>query len=442
MPTAEERLVAVLDAFGATIWDNEIVAACPICQPDEAEISKYRMAINCGSKYLAVCFCRKCGNNDYENRYKEWWFDVASHYNLSPDCLVTESEAESRRIWASLDITKGKKKKQPAATIDKLDTVYNDLLHRLTLSEKHQNWLQKRGVDPNWAMLAGYRSTEEVESKGQFQFVDLTKAKFKSLLDSYSYLEKVPGFSRIGSPKPKIGLRSDSILIPSRNPQGKIQAIKQRIIDGKGARMRWLASAGENAPAVVNSPHYPLKVGSKKHPELWITEGERKADCHYLLTEKPTVGISGTGCYKQITTILDNCLQSGGKVVLAFDKDAAGVVATSKVADIVSGVGVPVEIADWTEAKGIDDAVVKEREVVTRKFTSSVNSCNNNKSLPAPTLKLYLKTEEEVVSWLKSNGPTIRSAVPAAMGVVAKLLNRQRIKFQYTDKGQILFIKD
>ena len=438
---AEDKLQRLLSTIGASVWEGDIVASCPVCQSDEEEVDKFKMVILPGSKSrVAVCFCRRCCNSEYQFERKKWWNKVVAFYAFTEeDFAATKEEAEE--AWKNIHLNHYSDKVAPAA-IETLDAVYTDLLQLLSLSDYHKKWLQKRGVDPEWAFANGYRSTEGVRVSGKFEWADLKSSRLLPLWKKYrEKLKLVPGFSDISdihSDRGKIGLRKDALLTPSRDYSGRIQAVKQRMTDGKGSRMRWLASFGSGTAAVVNAPHWPVGVGNQQWQELWITEGERKADCHWLLTKKATVGVTGVGCWRQLEQIVTRGLGSGGTVVVAFDQDAAGEATATKVTDWLQKRKIGCLRASWSEKKGIDDALVAGIEISTKSTVAAVSEANSPPPHTLPLCKVLLSEESAVLDWLSANGPALRDSVPAKMGVVAKLINRKRVRCSYCKEGQIL----
>jgi len=353
---------------------------------------------------------------------------------MNANVFTTPLGENARRVWTNLQIEKRPlKRKVPPASADILHKVYGDLLHCLPLHDEHLLWLEKRGIDRNWALTHGYRSTVDIVRVGKYEFAELDSDRFRPLLKHKQVLWGCPGFSDIDNGR--IGLRSQAILIPCRDRYGRIQAIKQRLLDGKGPRMRWLASSGKVVPAVVNKPHYPVGVGyPNKWQELWITEGERKADCNWINTGNPTIGVTGTGCWRHTIDTLAGSLVTNGTIVLAFDKDDAGVAASNKVVAELRDKQVIIKVANWSGEKGIDDAVVKGKEITTDIVTVE------KQSPPHTQMLQKLRDESSVLDWLMTVGPIARDKVPTNPAIMTRLINSKKIRYGYKDGTQVVFI--
>lgn len=444
MQSTSELLLDNMLKMGAVCREGEIVAPCPVCQEMETNEAKFKLAINCGDKYLAVCFCRHCCHQSYSGNRKEWWFKVCDFYGFDGNVFLTPYGEDSRRVWASLDLNrKSTKRKVPPAPIDVRHRVYSDLLHYLTLTTEHQDWLSKRGIDRNWAVTAGYRSTVEGVSKGSFQYC-LLEDQFSELLSKHKKdLHGCPGFFDIDD-KPKVGLRYPAVLIPCRDRYGRIQAIKQRLLDGKGPRMRWLASSGKVVPAVVNKPHYPKGVGfPNSWNTLWVTEGERKADCNWI-NGNPTIGVTGTGCWLSAIEAVATSITPNATIVLAFDKDTAGIVTTAKLVEEfkVRKLNIKeVQVADWSSEKGIDDAISKGLTITIRTVLTKEGMEAKEKQAPPHKQQPHkLQDEESVIDWLLTAGPTDRNKIPTTLSIMSKLLNTKKVRFCYKEGSQVIFV--
>ncbi|MDZ4683817.1 MAG: DUF3854 domain-containing protein, partial [Planctomycetaceae bacterium] len=231
--------------------------------------------------------------------------------------------------------------------------VYSALLAELPLFGYHNDALKARGLSGEQMALRKYRSVKAGVSRGIFA----------RLLEKFgTKLMQVPGFiRRDGRYGPFLTLACrDCILIPVRDEQGRIVALKYRQdkVSGKQPRYAYLSSKKNGGPGPGSPPHVPVGV-AWPIPRARVTEGELKGDVATCLSPLPTIAIGGVASWRGVLSVLHAL---GVKtVVVAFDADAA---TNATVADnlcrMVAGLrkeGFVVEVETWPaeQGKGIDD---------------------------------------------------------------------------------------
>ena len=159
-------------------------------------------------------------------------------------------------------------------------------------------------------------------------------------------------------PKPLFQLAEIRILIPVRDREGRIVACQVRPDDGGRGKYLWLSSSGKPGGASSGAPcHYAKANGS----QLWITEGLLKADFVAARLGQPCLGVAGVANWRSAMPLLVDIQE----VILAFDEDQPGraceavEASTRAFAQVLTERGVKVLKAtwDWSQAKGIDDAL-------------------------------------------------------------------------------------
>jgi len=169
----------------------------------------------------------------------------------------------------------------------------------------------------------------------------------------------VPGFiTRPGDRGPYRTLAGPAgLLIPVRDPQGRIVALKIRRDEaGAGNRYCYLSSKRYGGPGPGAPVHCPLGVTAAETVRL--TEGELKADIATVLSGVPTIAAPGVTQWRPAVAVLQ---QLGAKTVqLAYDTDAARQpqVAAALLAcgRGLTAAGCVVTVERWAaDYKGIDD---------------------------------------------------------------------------------------
>lgn len=405
-----------LDRLGAVRCGSSVTAPCPLCQPEPVPIEKHHLSITCGQSVPFVFFCHKCQipkphsqeERDHNRTVSKQILEAAG---CDTDlCFQRMDAGEIRRLWSQVAlgsvVLEEDQERQPDRV---LSVAYNELLDSLHLSEKHSKWLAKRGMDPHYCYSIGYR-TAEGECDSEREWVG------------------VPGC--VGGK----WLLRPSLLIPCRNREGLICAIKQRVTDGGKARMRLLSHRGIRARQLV---HWPLNWSDYNTNQLWITEGERKAD--YLCSDGlVAVGLPGCGSWQRVVPLTEQW----ESVVLALDADEAGRKTTDQLGRLLKVSGKQVQVAKWDSGKGADDALAAGEELRLEDFAAQQDGEADKKPAQPPT-KGSLRygqplSDHQIVEYLRQFGPQPMHLVKAYPQTVVALLKEGRLSSRLTKEGRIL----
>jgi hypothetical protein len=195
----------------------------------------------------------------------------------------------------------------PAARPEKADAelchrAYQSLLEQLNLSDDHRQDLRRRGLSDAEIDRRGYRTLRN-NKRGQ-----AAKAVHEQLGDA---VLGVPGFVR---GEYGVTLQGDAtgLLVPVRDAQGRIQALKiRRATEPKYVYL----TGGEQGPSPGSPVHIPL--GTAPAAVVRVTEGELKADVCTALDDTPTIGVPGVTQWQGAIPVLKDL--GARTVVLAFD---------------------------------------------------------------------------------------------------------------------------
>ena len=224
------------------------------------------------------------------------------------------------------------------ASVEGRDAAYQALIAKERLSPSHRAALLRRGF-----------SLQEIDA-GQY------RTHFPGRAPEGIEPEAVPGFYRVGDTWLTSG--PPGLLIPVRDREGRIVACQVRPDDGDRGKYLWLSSSGKPGGASSGAPcHFAAANGS----QLWITEGPLKADLVTARLGQPCLGIAGVSNWHSAMSLLGDVQD----VILAFDEDQPGrareavEVSATAFAEALAERGVKVLGAtwDWSQAKGIDDAL-------------------------------------------------------------------------------------
>ncbi len=245
------------------------------------------------------------------------------------------------------------------ADLTRCDQTYRELLRLLLLSERHHAELQARGMSNDEIGHRGYRSLPAI---GRDSLCRL-------LRDRGCELDGVPGFYQRGVAWTLTG--AQGLLIPVRNHQQRIEACKIRLNeDSDGRRYIWLSSCGKPSGASSGAPvHVAQPLGSPQDPRIWITEGPLKADIAAARLNAEVLGLPGVASWREGLHMALELRPNKGVLVVAFDMDFKINPYVARYRDdliLAAGRdGWDVQVAEWNEAKGIDDALVKGKEIKT-----------------------------------------------------------------------------
>jgi hypothetical protein len=191
------------------------------------------------------------------------------------------------------------------ANIELCDEAYGLLLKQLPLADEHREDLRRRGLTDAEIEYRGYRSIRNV-NRGS-----AARAVYDQIGER---LIEVPGFVT-GAFGMTIHGDATGLIIPVRDLQGRIQAIKIR---GSGEPKYLYVTSDADGPSSGSPVHVPLGVTSPAEL-VRVTEGELKADVCVALDGTPTIGVPGVTQWKSALPVLH---ELGAKtVVLAFDAD-------------------------------------------------------------------------------------------------------------------------
>lgn len=203
--------------------------------------------------------------------------------------------------------------------VDNRDRVYSMLLDMCRPSPEDRAALKARGLDDYEINGRRYGTLPEKPHN--------IARKLRSKFDD-AVLVQTPGFIVKNGLEPGTTYLSinaaPGLLIPSRNPQGQIFALKIRPKkDSGGGKYRYLSSAKFGGPKADMGPHVPLNRKSTKPITspieiVRVTEGELKADIATALNCQPTISIPGIGNWRAVTPVI----QGLGAQTVLFSPDA------------------------------------------------------------------------------------------------------------------------
>ena len=188
-----------------------------------------------------------------------------------------------------------------------LDQVYGALLDRLVLSHAHRQDLHHRGLTEAGIKRGGYRT---LPLKGREELTQTLVERFGAEL-----ARRCPSLCERS--RTVVGGWATGMLVPVRNIEGRIVALKIRADEAEGSKYTYLSSTKYGGPGPGSQVHVPL------HDELdlnvvRLTEGELKADVATALAGMLTVSTPGVSSRQALPT-----RELGSGVVhLAFDADA------------------------------------------------------------------------------------------------------------------------
>jgi hypothetical protein len=244
------------------------------------------------------------------------------------------------------------------ADADTLHQIYGALLAALPLSTAHRDNLRRRMLRDAEIDQRGY-GTLPVRGRA---------AVARGLQDRFGdVVLRVPGvIVRDGQRGPYLTLAGAAgLVVPVRDPQGRVVAVKVRRDNSDGSRYSCLSSAKYGGPGPGSSAHVPLGVQAPAEV-LRVTEGELKADLSTLLSSLPTISAPGATNWR---LSLDTIKALQAKTVrLAFDADARAkrpvAQALLACAGALAAEGLAVELERWdiSDGKGLDDLLAAGKQ--------------------------------------------------------------------------------
>ncbi|MGQ3049868.1 MAG: phage/plasmid primase, P4 family [Niveispirillum sp.] len=254
----------------------------------------------------------------------------------------------------------------PAYTATDADTVYRWLLPRMPLSTQHREQLMaRRGT----AMSAEQMDAMiEREAYGTVPAdVDLSVMGYELAREIGTMgptARSVPGVGGTGGGA-KIGLTPGALVVPVRDADGRIVALRQRIV-GSDGKKAYIYPTGTR-PAV----HHPVRVPGRQYADgvVCITEGEIKAAIAAAMTDTYTISVPGAAFVEAAVQAVRALGASAIRVAYDMDWQQKSSVSGHLVAMIQAlrdEAGIGVDLAYWGGVhKGLDDALTASQEVKT-----------------------------------------------------------------------------
>jgi hypothetical protein len=233
-----------------------------------------------------------------------------------------------------------------------LDLVYRVMLGLLALSEEHRADLVRRGLTDTDIHVNAYRTLEE----GPVRTALVEGLAARLGIDA---LSGVPGFGRERGkwvvPGPA------GLLIPVQDVEGRIVGIQVRtqLADGK---YRWLSTPRLPGGASSGAPVHVAGRAKGLRGTVWVTEGPLKADVVAARMKVCAIAVPGVTSWRRVLDPIRALRPQ--RVIIAFDQDASPETAaivgrhTFEAARAIRREGTRIQVASWSEGKGIDDAIV------------------------------------------------------------------------------------
>ena len=197
----------------------------------------------------------------------------------------------------------------PLACIDTRHEAYSALLEKLSLASDHRENLLARGLSPEEIDRLVYRSTPVVG----------LKAFAGQLASDGLSLSGVPGFYRAEDGSWSLNHEYRGILIPVRDPKGRIQGLQIRRDNAARRKFRWVSSAGKKDGHRAEGWTH---LAGKPQKEMILTEGPMKADVIAYLTGRAVLAVPGVNALAQLEKTLRYLKENGVEhIMTAFDMD-------------------------------------------------------------------------------------------------------------------------
>ena len=241
----------------------------------------------------------------------------------------------------------------PVADVQTRDRVYRALLSVLGLSDAHRAALSARGLTPDAIGQGGYASLPAPAAR------PAVLRRLRAALDGEIPAD-VPGIHQ-----GKL-LGSQGLLIPARDADGRIVALKVRADDPSAGKYLWLSSARQGGASPGAPCHVPVWTGPVG--AVRVTEGPLKADVATRLSGRLTLGVPGVTAVRSAVPALRAL--GARSVVLAWDSDASSNPhvgrSLQRAVEIMREEGFGVALETWApEHKGIDDALAAGAHIET-----------------------------------------------------------------------------
>jgi len=197
----------------------------------------------------------------------------------------------------------------PITDIDTRHDTYTALLGKLSLASDHRENLLARGLKNEEIDKLGYKTTP---------IAGMTALAKQLLSDGY-YLPGVPGFYHTSTGQWSFIRENRGILIPVRNPEGKIQGLQIRRDNVTRRKFRWVSSIGKQDGCKAEGWTH---LAGAPQQQILLTEGPMKADVIHMLTGKTVLAVPGVNSLSQLTKTLTYMREKGTvHIMTAFDMD-------------------------------------------------------------------------------------------------------------------------
>ena len=197
----------------------------------------------------------------------------------------------------------------PITDIDIRDETYRALLDKLSLASDHKLGLLARGFTEEEIVKRGYKSMP----------VAGNTALAKRLLAEGKYLSGVPGFYHTDDGRWSFVHEKRGILIPARDPYGKIQGLQLRMDNESKRKFRWISSIGKQDGTKAECWTH---LAGQPQRTVILTEGPMKADVIHHLTGDTVLAVPGVNSLNHLEEALYYLREHGtSHIMTAFDMD-------------------------------------------------------------------------------------------------------------------------
>ena len=264
--------------------------------------------------------CEKCDKSDWCRRSADGSLLICQRYNDGTASIRQDRNGSEYYLYRKTDChqkrsltteTSRPPPNQPSSSLS--HSVYSRLLDLLDLSTKHRENLSRHRGFPE--LEIEWRKYKSLPINGRDELA-------RELIFSFGVdvAKTIPGFKRKHTATHEFWTIGGyaGLLIPVRNLEGRIVALRIRADDEMAPRYSWLSTG--NSGGVGSGCHVHIPLQRLKDPSMIrITEGELKADFATLTTETLTLSVPGVSSWRLALPILEELRPT--QVSLAFDQD-------------------------------------------------------------------------------------------------------------------------